>query len=163
MSRIHGKDASLFSDIANTTLANELESRMKELERNIAVAHQFIKLADESYNQVKHEWDLLQRDIRPTKTGKDASPYSTIPEIEETPFRDSPQTAEKSLPHDEPAKKASIGKATKVENHPERGKDVFSLKKEAEPSEETIPSFTRSKPFHGKRPRAKGENSKPKA
>src|SRR2546425_10639536 len=50
-------------DIANMTLANQLESRLKELERNIAVARQFIGMADECYSKVKHEWELLQQDI----------------------------------------------------------------------------------------------------
>ena len=62
MSKTHSKENSLFSDIASTTIAGQLESRLRELERNIAVAHEFIKLADESYNRVKHEWELLQTD-----------------------------------------------------------------------------------------------------
>jgi hypothetical protein len=36
---------------------------LKELERNIAVARQFIGMADECYSKVKHEWELLQQDI----------------------------------------------------------------------------------------------------
>src|SRR5216683_3168695 len=63
MSKVQGRDANLFSDLASTTIAGQLESRLKELERNIAVARQFIKLADECYSQVKHEWELLQQDI----------------------------------------------------------------------------------------------------
>src|SRR5207245_6512734 len=62
MSKIQASDNSL-TDIANTTLANQLESRLKELERNIAVARQFIGMADECYSKVKHEWELLQQDI----------------------------------------------------------------------------------------------------
>src|SRR5437899_12191494 len=62
MSKLQASDNSLV-DIANTTLANQLESRLKELERNIAVARQFIGMADECYSKVKHEWELLQQDI----------------------------------------------------------------------------------------------------
>jgi len=60
MSKLQVSDNSL-TDIANTTLANQLESRLKELERNIAVARQFIGMADECYSKVKHEWELLQQ------------------------------------------------------------------------------------------------------
>ena len=67
MSKVHSRDNSLFNDIASTTIAGQLQSRLRELERNIAVAHEFIKLADESYNQVKHEWELLQNDKPPSK------------------------------------------------------------------------------------------------
>jgi len=62
MSKLLASENSLV-DIANTTLANQLESRLKELERNIAVARQFIGMADECYSKVKHEWELLQQDI----------------------------------------------------------------------------------------------------
>src|SRR5882672_8473884 len=62
MSKLQTSENSLV-DIANTTLANQLESRLKELERNIAVARQFIGMADECYSKVKHEWELLQQDI----------------------------------------------------------------------------------------------------
>jgi len=62
MSKLQVSDNSLV-DIANMTLANQLESRLKELERNIAVARQFIGMADECYSKVKHEWELLQQDI----------------------------------------------------------------------------------------------------
>src|SRR5690348_14886930 len=62
MSKLQATENSLV-DIANTTLANQLESRLKELERNIAVARQFIGMADECYEKVKHEWELLQQDI----------------------------------------------------------------------------------------------------
>ena len=62
MSKLQASENSLV-DIANTTLANQLESRLKELERNIAVARQFIGMADECYGKVKHEWELLQQDI----------------------------------------------------------------------------------------------------
>src|SRR2546426_6392798 len=73
MSKLQTRETSAFSDIANTTLADQVESRLKELERNIAVARQFIKLADECSSQVRHEWDLLQQDIRPASSKTNAS------------------------------------------------------------------------------------------
>lgn len=82
MSRVEGKSPSQFSDLANLTIANELESRLKELERNIAVARQFIKLADESYARIRHEWDLLQQDIRPRKTATETTLDTLTPEWE---------------------------------------------------------------------------------
>src|SRR6267378_6799630 len=71
MSKLQVSESSLV-DIANMTLANQLESRLKELERNIAVARQFIGMADECYSKVKHEWELLQQDIgvKNTTTGQ---------------------------------------------------------------------------------------------
>ncbi len=68
MSKTQERDTNLFSDLANTTIAGELESRLRELERNIAVARQFIKLADETYTQVRREWEILQEGVRSRKT-----------------------------------------------------------------------------------------------
>jgi len=77
MSKLQVSENSLV-DIANTTLANQLESRLKELERNIAVARQFIGMADECYSKVKHEWELLQQDIgvKNATTGQTRLPSS---------------------------------------------------------------------------------------
>ena len=77
MSKLQASENSLV-DIANTTLANQLESRLKELERNIAVARQFIGMADECYGKVKHEWELLQQDIgvKNATTGQTRLPSS---------------------------------------------------------------------------------------
>jgi hypothetical protein len=76
MSKTQERDSNLFSDLANTTIAGELESRLRELERNIAVARQFIKLADETYTQVRREWEILQEGVRSRKTETTTSSYS---------------------------------------------------------------------------------------
>src|SRR5213594_1700381 len=105
MSKLQGREASAFSDIANTTLADQVESRLKELERNIAVARQFIKLADECSSQVRHEWDLLQQDIR---TGSNEINTSHIftehpKKHEATPHREAFPTGEKTTRKNEDA------------------------------------------------------------
>src|SRR3989475_11601927 len=79
MSKLQVSESNLI-DIANTTLANQLESRLKELERNIAVARQFIGMADECYSKVKHEWELMQQDIGVKST---TSQTRHIPSTEE--------------------------------------------------------------------------------
>ena len=103
MSKVHNKENSLFSDIASTTIAGQLGSRLRELERNIAVAHEFIKLADESYNQVKHEWELLHNDKPSTKKTSEFPSYSpqTQHDDEDT-FEDIPSFKDKKThgPHE---------------------------------------------------------------
>jgi len=103
MSKIHRKENTLLNDIATTTIAGQLESRLKELERNIAVAHEFIKLADESYNQVKHEWELLHNDKPSTKKTSEFPSYSpqTQHDDEDT-FEDIPSFKDKKThgPHE---------------------------------------------------------------
>ena len=63
MAKVEGKDSDTLRELANAGLASELDSRLRDLERNIAVAKEFIKLADESYSEVRREWSLLQQDI----------------------------------------------------------------------------------------------------
>jgi len=100
MSKLQASENSLV-DIANTTLANQLESRLKELERNIAVARQFIGMADECYSKVKHEWELLQQDIgvKNATTSQTRPPLSLEeradePEIRETVRREKKNRSE---------------------------------------------------------------------
>lgn len=84
MSKTQERETSLFNDIANTTIAGQLESRLKELERNIAVAREFIKMADETYTQVKHEWELLQQDTHATRHATHAVQRASVsPESDE--------------------------------------------------------------------------------
>src|SRR5437899_12258757 len=72
MSKLQVSDNSLV-DIANMTLANQLESRLKELERNIAVARQFIGMADECYSKSNTSGNYCNRTsgsrARPVKHG----------------------------------------------------------------------------------------------
>ena len=64
MSKVQGKDANLLNNLTGTGIANELDSRLRDLEKNIAVAREFIKLADESYSELRHKWNLLQEEAR---------------------------------------------------------------------------------------------------
>ena len=103
MSKIHTRDNTLLSDIASTTIAGQLESRLKELERNIAVAHQFIKLADECYSQVRHEWELLQHDTPSTKTTSEFTKQTSLPgHSDEDTFEEIPSFKERKTqgPHE---------------------------------------------------------------
>ncbi len=96
MSKVHNKENSLFNDIATTTIAGQLESRLRELERNIAVAHEFIKLADESYNQVKHEWELLHNDNPSSKKTSEFPSFSPPSQHDdEDTFEDIPSFKDK--------------------------------------------------------------------
>lgn len=105
MSKIHSKDNSLYGDIASTAIAGQLEARLKELERNIAVAHQFIKLADECYGQVRREWELLHQDAQSTSTTNEFPQQSSLPSsTDEDTFEEIPSFKEKK-PHSSHEKK----------------------------------------------------------
>src|SRR5260370_42537569 len=63
MSKVQGKDAALLNNLSGSEIANELDSRLRDLEKNIAVAREFIKLADESYSELRHKWNLLHEEV----------------------------------------------------------------------------------------------------
>ena len=63
MSKVQEKDATLLSNLSGSEIANELDSRLRDLEKNIAVAREFIKLADESYSELRHKWNLLHEEV----------------------------------------------------------------------------------------------------
>jgi predicted nuclease with TOPRIM domain len=63
MSKVQGKDATLLNNLSGSEIANELDSRLRDLEKNIAVAREFIKLADESYSELRHKWNLLHEEV----------------------------------------------------------------------------------------------------
>src|SRR3989441_5968795 len=64
MSKVQEKEATLLSNLSGSEIANELDSRLRDLEKNIAVAREFIKLADESYSELRHKWNLLHEEVR---------------------------------------------------------------------------------------------------
>src|SRR5207244_11874926 len=74
MSKVQEKEATLLSNLSGSEIANELDSRLRDLEKNIAVAREFIKLADESYSELRHKWNLLHEEVRnqpeTNKTGR---------------------------------------------------------------------------------------------
>ena len=133
MSKLQVGDNSLV-DIANMTLANQLESRLKELERNIAVARQFIGMADECYSKVKHEWELLQQDIgvKNATTHQTQLPSSSDT-IDESEVRGTARR-EKNRRSESQRKKAEDSPDTfpGPEDHAEFAKDGKSSRKQSE-------------------------------
>ena len=147
MSKLQVSDNSL-TDIANTTLANQLESRLKELERNIAVARQFIGMADECYSKVKHEWELLQQDIGVKNATAHQTRYlpsteerTDKPEIKETPRREKKGKSDSQLKKAEDSPDTFPG----PEDHAESAKDGKSSRKESETSSQGFKQGKKSK------------------
>ncbi len=157
MSKLQGREASIFNDIANTTLAGQMESRLKELERNIAVARQFIKLADETYSQVRHEWDLLQQDVGTRQFETHPSPFSTSPE-EKHEFTDekSVHSKERAKSHSsENADSDSAPTSIRPSSHPTSSKKHGTNKNETKPEDEATISSLTSKTLQKSRSRPK--------
>ena len=162
MSKTHNKENGLFSDIASTTIAGQLESRLRELERNIAVAHEFIKLADESYNQVKHEWELLHDDKPPSKKTSEFPSFSppTQHDDEDT-FEDIPTFKDKKThtSHEKPPK--SFGSGTSHTPSLGAKPETSNKKKEnAESSEAKTPEPERKASKTPRIKKVKGSNPK---
>src|SRR2546427_5309711 len=152
MSKLQVSDNSL-TDIANTTLASQLESRLKELERNIAVARQFIGMADECYSKVKHEWELLQQDIgvKNTTTSQNRHLSSLEDRIDESEIMGTVRKEKKGRPEFQ-RKKAedspdiSLG----LEEHAESAKDGKSSREESENSSQGFKQGKKSKKYSKK-------------
>jgi len=147
MSKLQVSDNSL-TDIANTTLANQLESRLKELERNIAVARQFIGMADECYSKVKHEWELLQQDIgvknattNQTRHLPSAEERTDEPEIKGTPRREKKDKSESQRKKNENSLDISPG----PEDHAESEKTGNPSRRQPEISSQDFKHGKRSK------------------
>jgi hypothetical protein len=152
MSKLQASESSLV-DIANTTLANELESRLKELERNIAVARQFIGMADECYSKVKHEWELLQQDIgvKNTTTSQTRRLPSTEERTDESETRGTVRSEKRSRSEFQ-RKKAEDSPDTflQPEDRVESPKDEKSSRKQSETSSQGFKSGKKSKKYSKK-------------
>ena len=103
MSKVLEKEAGLLNNLSSSEIANELDSRLRDLEKNISVAREFIKLADESYSELRHKWNLLQEEAR------NKSQRTTT--REETIARDTPETRPVETHHTKNRARAP-GKAT---------------------------------------------------
>src|SRR6266705_4685967 len=79
MSKIQEKEATLLNNLSGSEIANELDSRLRDLEKNIAVAREFIKLADESYSELRHKWNLLHEEIH-NKSQTHTTEKAIVPE-----------------------------------------------------------------------------------
>ena len=151
MSKLQASESSL-AVIANTTLANQLESRLKELERNIAVARQFIGMADECYSKVKHEWELLQQDIGVKNT---TSQTRHLPPTEDRTDESEISGTfhrEKKTRSESQQKKAEDSPDTflQSEDHAESAKDEKSSRKELETFSQGFKSGKKSKKYSKK-------------
>ena len=78
MSKVQGKNTDLLDNLTGAGIASELDSHLRDLEKNIAVAREFIKLADESYSELRHKWNLIQEEAR-NKTGTGISEKAASP------------------------------------------------------------------------------------
>jgi hypothetical protein len=152
MSKLQVSQSSL-TDIANTTLANQLESRLNELERNIAVARQFIGMADECYSKVKHEWELLQQDIgvKNTTTIQTRHLASTEERTDELETKGTVRSEKKGRPEFQ-RKKAQDSPDTflQPEDYAEAAKDEKSSRKESETSSQGFKPGKKSKKYSKK-------------
>src|SRR5207253_1866151 len=152
MSKLQVSDSSLV-DIANATLANQLESRLEELERNIAVARQFIGMADECYSKVKHEWELLQQDIgvKNASAHQTRLPSSSEDTIGESEVRETARR-EKNSRSESQRKKTEDSPDTflQPEDHAESAKDEKSSRKESETFSQGFKSGKKSKKYSKK-------------
>src|SRR6266568_4258570 len=127
MSKVQEKESTLLNNLSGTEIANELDSRLRDLEKNIAVAREFIKLADESYSELRHKWNLLHEEVR-NKTQIQTAERTTVT-AEKTETRPSPTDI-----------------SAKPEGHPRRIKTTNRPKKEPEISGKEDDSILSDKP-----------------
>jgi predicted nuclease with TOPRIM domain len=150
MSKVQEKEATLLNNLSSSEIANDLDSRLRDLEKNIAVAREFIKLADESYSELRHQWNLLHEEVR-----KDSSAHITEQAVtgdEKKQIRPGAKarskTKAKEAPiQDEPKSLSSADVTAKPEIHSKRAKTVGQSKKEPEISGKNPDSLGPEKSF----------------
>jgi len=137
MSKVQEKEATLLNNLADREIANELDSHLRDLEKNIAVAREFIKLADESYSELRHKWNLLHEEVH-NKPQTRITEQAIVPE-EKAEAR--PRNKQRSKTRakdvtalDGPESPSATGVSTKPENHAKRVRTVNRPKKETETS-----------------------------
>ena len=148
MSKLQGKDANLLNSLSGSEIANELDSRLRDLEKNIAVAREFIKLADESYSELRHKWNLLNEEVR-NKSLTQPTERAVIGEekMEARPIAKArSKTKAKEAPKlDEPKSPNSTDISGKPETHLKRTKTASRSKIESEISSENSDSLASEK------------------
>src|SRR5438046_9564969 len=92
MSKVQEKESTLLNNLSSTEIANELDSRLRDLEKNIAVAREFIKLADESYSELRHKWNLLHEEVGNKSETSRTGPAIVADEKRETRHRNKKQS-----------------------------------------------------------------------
>jgi hypothetical protein len=148
MSKVQEKDSTLLSNLSDTGIANELDSRLRDLEKNIAVAREFIRLADESYSELRHKWNLLQEEVRnKPQTHSAERAVVTEEKTEPRPRNEHHGTRSKKVDEFYETKSASSSdKSARPEAHAERVKTKDQPKKESMISSEDIDSPDSEKP-----------------
>ena len=142
MSKVQEKDITLLNNLSGTEIANELDSHLRDLEKNIAVAREFIKLADESYSELRHKWNLLSEETRNKPEARTSNQAPVQKEKSETRPRNKEhsKTRQKivTVP-EEPKTTSSVDTSVKLEGHVHHSKSGNQHKKETEiSSEDTI-------------------------
>src|SRR5438552_6430520 len=95
MSKVQEKESTLLNNLSGTEITNELDSRLRDLEKNIPVAREFIKLADESYSELRHKWNLLHEEDRNKSETSRTGPAIVPDEKRETRPRNKKQSKTK--------------------------------------------------------------------
>ena len=153
MSKVQEKEATLLSNLSGSEIANELDSRLRDLEKNIAVAREFIKLADESYSELRHNWNLLHEEVRNKSETNTTGRAIVAGEKRETRPRNKKQSKTRETEVTElnkPVSPSSTEISAKPEGHPRRVKTTNRPKKEPETSSkdaDPILSGKRSQPY----------------
>jgi hypothetical protein len=133
MSKVQEKDAALLNSLSGTEIANALDSHLRDLEKNIAVAREFIKLADESYSELRHKWNLLSEDVRNKPQARLTNQEPLESEKTETKpgKREHSKTRQKvvTVP-EEPKTSSSTDASVKPEGQAHRNKPTKLRKKE---------------------------------
>ena len=148
MSKVQGKDANLLSNLSGSEIANELDTRLRDLEKNIAVAREFIKLADESYSELRHKWNLLHEEVRSksqSSTKELATAGDKIDTQPRTKAHPKTKVKEANTP-DEEFGPSSADISPKLETHVKRAKNANRSKKEPETSNENTNAAGSEKP-----------------
>src|SRR5438128_1264367 len=167
MSKVQEKDATLLSNLSGSEIANEMDSRLRDLEKNIAVAREFIKLADESYSELRHKWNLLHEEVRNKPDTNTTGRAIVADEKRETRPRNKKQSKPRNTEGTELNKAGSPSStdiSAKPEGNPRRIKTTNRLKKEPEISGkdvDSIPSEKASQPYRDpgrRRGRTSGRN-----
>ena len=143
-----GKDAALLNNLFGSEIANELDSRLRDLEKNIAVAREFIKLADESYSELRHKWNLLHEEVsnRPQTHATDGA-IGTDEKAPRPPNKKQSKTRETRVTMlDEPKNPGPTDTSAKPESHAKHVKTLNRPKKEPEVSRGDAGSLGSEKP-----------------
>ena len=149
MSKVQEKESTLLNNLSSTEIANELDSRLRDLEKNIAVAREFIKLADESYSELRHKWNLLHEEVGNKSETSRTGPAIVADEKRETrPRNKKPsKTRETEVTElNKPVSPSSKDISEKPEAHPRRIKTTNRPKKEPEISGKDADSVLSKKP-----------------